>query len=128
MRVALPRRTPGCTRFHCIRPPACQRTEKRIFFQLGAYAGTDRIRPDVPSDRVRRIILPQEVIVEFFLPQRMPHFLLERRGRFGFESLYKFKQVAGCVDPLEEKMEMVGHEAVGMNGEGMDRGIPTESA
>lgn len=66
------------------------------------------------------------MIIEFFLPERLPGFSLERCRGLGFKSLYELAEITGGLKSLQEEVDMVWHEAISVHREGMSGGLPLD--
>ncbi|MCU1243501.1 MAG: hypothetical protein JWO71_4227 [Candidatus Acidoferrum typicum] len=94
--------------------------------RVGGIGGADWIHPDVPGNVVGRVVAAEDVVVEFFLPERLSCFSLERYGCFGSKSLYELEEIAGLLEPLSEEMNVIGHQTEGVNSEVVGRGVSTK--
>jgi len=66
------------------------------------------------------------VLVKIFLPQGSPIFLRELSTCLDFEALDESQQTTAWFHSLGEEMEMIWHEAVGVNIKTSSRGLRAE--
>ena len=85
-RLALrfPIRHPGIHRQRCLLPIGGERARIWIFSRVCAEALTDRIHPDVSGDAFGIVSIPEDVIVEFLLPEHAVIFEIEFVSGFLF--------------------------------------------
>ena len=91
-----------------------------------AQALSGRIHPNIGGNSFGRVPGPQNMIIEFLLPQTAARRVTEfTRGR-QFKSPDEKEEVAPLIQPKDEHVKMVGHDAIGVNGEAAYRRLPTK--
>jgi hypothetical protein len=83
---------------------------------IGAYTLSHRIHKNIICDRLNGFILAQDVVVEFFLPQKRLRTAIVSARRGFLQILDEGEEVAGGAEALHQRMEMVWHDAVGGYG------------
>jgi len=68
------------------------------------------------------------VLIEIFLPQGTLIFLRELPAGFDSETLDESEEIAAWFHSLREKMEVIGHEAVGMDVKGLTGSLRAQEA
>jgi hypothetical protein len=86
----------------------------------------NRVHPDVPRDGVWGVVIAQNVIVEFLLPERFACIRLECHRGLSFDGAHELDQIAVGLETFGEEMDVIGHQAVGMDGECVCRGVGAE--
>ena len=93
-----------------------QRSRIRILPWIGAYTLSHRIHKNIIRDRLNGFILAQDVVVEFFLPQKPLRTALVSARRGFLQIFDKGEEVAGGVDASDKRMKMLWHDAIGVYG------------
>ena len=99
-------------------PLRLRRAAIRIIEGLVGQPRADGIRLDVPRYGVGSFGVAKDVVVEGGLPERLAGAGMELERGFVFESVHEAQEVdvgRGC---LQEKVEVVGHQAVGSGKDG----------
>jgi hypothetical protein len=89
----------------------------RKIARIGAQALSHRVHPDIPGHGFHLGVLPQNIVIIFRLPQSLARFLLVLKGGELFEPPQEYVQGAVGPETLREQVQVVWHEAEGMNGE-----------
>lgn len=97
------------------------RTGEKICGGVLAEAFTNRVRPDVACNRFQSIRCAQNVVVEFCLPERTCGSIFVRESGALFESHDEREEIGLRRAALGEEMKMIGHEAKGVEQEGVTR-------
>jgi hypothetical protein len=85
-------------------------------FRVAAQSFSDGIHPDVPGYAFHGVGFAENVVVETLLPQWVTVLRTIVERRVLFEAAYNIEELARVSEPLTEKVQMIGHEAIGMNG------------
>jgi len=93
-----------------------QRSRKRILAWIGAYTFSHGIHENIVCDRLKGFIFAQDVIVEFFLPQKLVRTAVVSARRGFLQIFDKGEEVAGGVDASDKRMKMLWHDAIGVYG------------
>ena len=87
----------------------------------------NRIPPDVIGDFLGRIGTAEDMVVVALLPKASTIAVAELENGARFEDTNEFHQIGQRMIPLREQVHMVGHEAVGVQNEGVSRGTVDET-
>jgi hypothetical protein len=98
-------------------PIQCQGTGERIVLWRRAKAFSNGIQPDVPGDGIRGHWFAQDVIVIARLPKPVADFLLIVKRGLLLEQGNESDEVTSLDHALHQEVKVVGHHAIGMNGE-----------
>jgi hypothetical protein len=79
------------------------------------------ICPDVQSDACHLVGAAQDMVVEFGLLKGGAKSSAVLEGALLFEAAYEIEQVTLLRESLGEKMDVIRHEAVSVDGEFMER-------
>lgn len=94
-----------------------------IFAWIRAQARADGIHPDVSSNGIGRFARAQNVIVEFFLPEKAIRIFPERQGACVFHVFDEGEQIRSGFQAGDKAVQVIGHDAVGMDPEAMLEGM-----
>src|SRR5712692_7502080 len=119
--LLLPRRHPGFRCNSLSRSESRERTCIQELARIPAKTLPHWIHPDVPGDALLCIGAAQNVVIEFGLPQTASHSSLVFIGRRLLEAAHKSEEVRFLGQTLYKKMEMIGHQTVGVNSETRSR-------
>ena len=72
----------------------------------------DRVEPDIPGDRLDFLGAAQDMLEIGVLPQLLAFVPPKSSAGFDFEGFHQPQEITGFVEPLEQKMAVVGHDAV----------------
>lgn len=93
-----------------------ERSGKRILTRIGAYTFSHGVHENIVCDQPNGFVLAQDVIVEFFLPEK-PLRTAGVPARRGFlQILDKGEEVAGGVKASDKRVKMLWHDAIGVYG------------
>jgi len=88
-----------------------------------AKAFANWIHPDISGDACGIVSRPEDVVVEFLLPERFPKLLsIFARGCL-FQVLDKREQAARRIEAGDKGVKMIGHHAIGVDREAMCDGL-----
>jgi hypothetical protein len=87
------------------------------FLRGGAESFANRIPPNVAGDVFGGVGVAKNVVVVAHFPQAVRSSAVKSKGGAGFEGADEFLQVRERLSALNEKMQMIGHEAIGMENE-----------
>jgi hypothetical protein len=73
-----------------------------------------RIPPNVAGNILRDLLRPQYVVVIAHLPEPLAMSFFELIGRALFEGIDELHEIGGVRETLTKEMNMVGHDAIGM--------------
>ena len=93
-------------------PGLSEGAEEGILLGTLAQVCANRVHPDVPGDSVGRIVVPENVIVEFLLPESFAGLSLESDGRVPFHDAHELKRVALRLETLRKQVYVIGHQTV----------------
>jgi len=74
------------------------------------------IPPNVAGNILRHLLRPQYVIVIAHLPEPLAMSFFELVGRALFEGIDELHEIGGVRETFTKEMNMVGHDAIGMQG------------
>lgn len=89
---------------------------KRPLFRPPAQVSANGIHPDIIRHRLPSLALAQNVIVRAMLPQPQAGFLFEGECGTLLENLCKSQKIRRKMSPVRQKVQVVRHEAVSLNG------------
>jgi len=87
-----------------------------ITAKVCANPGADRVHPDVPGNGIRRFVRAENVIEEESLPNRRMRLPLDMKPAGLLHGFHELRKVAQRIEALHQKMDVVRHEAVRMDG------------
>lgn len=94
-----------------------ERSRKWILAWISANTFPHRVHENIICDWLNGFIFAQDVVVEFFLPQKPWRTALVSARRGFLQILHKGEEVAGGVEASDERMKMAWHDAIGVHGE-----------
>jgi hypothetical protein len=97
-------------------------TRERVPADRGCESCPDRIGEDVPHGGNCLLVIPQHVIVESHLPQSLSRGPRERVSRHLLGRRYESAQVGVLREALDKQVQMIRHEAVRKECEGVRQG------
>ena len=80
---------------------------------------TDGIPPNIAGDVFDAFGRPKNVVVVAHFPERAAVGFAKLKGRALFEQADEFEKIAAVMDAFHKDMKMVGHEAEGVQQEGV---------
>jgi hypothetical protein len=86
----------------------------------------NRIPPDVVRDSFVGIGTAQDMVVVAHFPKVPAIALVEREGSARFKDTNEFREVRQWMSTLREEVQVVGHETVGVENEGVSLGTIDE--
>ena len=90
------------------------RTGQRIKPRVAAKPLPYRIPPNVAGDILRDLLRPQYVVVIAHLPQPLAMSFFELIARALLESIDELHEIGGVRETFTKEMNMIGHDAIGM--------------
>jgi hypothetical protein len=79
------------------------------------------VHPDVSGDCVGRIVIAQNVVMVFFLPESFAGLSLESSRRVPFQDAHELKHIALRLEAFRKQVNMIGHEAIRVHGKQVSR-------
>ena len=76
-----------------------------------------RVEPDIPGHGLNILGTAQDMLKIGVLPQLLAFVPPKSSARLDFEAFHQSEEIAGFVEALEQKVAVVGHDAVGRDGE-----------
>jgi hypothetical protein len=92
------------------------RAGQRIEMRVAAKPLPHGIPPNVAGNILRDLLRPQYVIVIAHLPEPLTMGFFELIGRALFEGIDQLHEIGRVRETFTEEMNMVGHDAIGMQG------------
>jgi hypothetical protein len=74
-----------------------------------------RVEPDIPGHGLNFLGTAQDMLEIDVLPQLFIFVLAKSSARFDFKAFHQSKEIAGFFEPLEQKLAVVGLDAVSGN-------------
>jgi hypothetical protein len=98
-----------------------EEARERKFPRLAAQARPDRIHPDVPGHIILCVVPSQDMVVILELPEGSSKSAVIRERGLLLETVHEIEHVTLRHQPFKKKMCVIGHEAVGLDGESLLR-------